>query len=250
MMKRFLSPFLALAISAAPVAMAEEAPAPQYLNIFTAHTKLGHAAEYEAAVETLWAAMKKAGADFPVFASQSMSTPGDYNFVTLLGSMADMDKQGEVFNQVFAQSADALAGLGQASNGNASVIIALRPDLSYQPEEPRLTNEEAPFAYLTILYARPGQQQDLEAVMKAFADLSRSKGIRDGYGVSQNVTGEGPVYAIRTLARSQADYFTQAEKNDAKLGDEAVALRTKAGPMISRIEFSSGISRPDLSYQP
>ena len=39
--------------------------APRYIDVFTSHTKLGQQAEYEAAVKDLWAAMKKAGGDFP-----------------------------------------------------------------------------------------------------------------------------------------------------------------------------------------
>ena len=68
MMKRPLFVFLTMVLLTAPVALAQE-EAPQFLNVFTAHTTLGHQPEYEAAVKDLWAAMKKAGGDFPVFAS-------------------------------------------------------------------------------------------------------------------------------------------------------------------------------------
>ncbi len=64
------------------------------------------------------------------------------------------------------------------------------------------------------------------------------------------MTGEGPRYTIRTLARSEADYHAQNEKNNQLMGEEAVALRDKAGTMIHKIEYSSGLLRPDLSYQP
>ena len=248
-MRRFYSLFLALTILVAPTVFSEEA-APRYLNIFTAHVKLGHQAEYEAAVKNLWMALKEAGADFPVFASQSGNNPGDYNFVTPLGSMADMDAQNAVFNKAFAESPELVTELGTHTTGNNSNIIALRPDLSYQPEEPRLAEGEARFAYLTFLHTSAEHAQGVEEAIKAFGELSRKHGIRDGYGVSQNVTGEGPLYVIRTLAKSQADYFAQVEMNDAKLGEEAVAIRAKVGPMLKELSFSWGFGRPDLSYQP
>ena len=89
-----------------------------------------------------------------------------------------------------------------------------------------------------------------EGVIKEFVELSAEKGVSDGFGVALNVTGEGPRYTIRTLARSEADYHAQNEKNLQLLGDEGLALRNKAGAMIHRIEFSGSLRRPDLSYQP
>ena len=249
MMKRPVFVFLTMALLTAPVAFAQE-EAPRFLNVFTAHTMLGHQPEYEAAVKDLWAAMKTAGGDFPVLASQSASSPGDYTFVTFLSSLADMDTQRETFNKVFAENAAALAGLAQHSNGNESGIIALRPDLAYQPENPRVPESERSFARVTLLYARPEHALALEGVIREFGELSARKGIRDPYGVFQNLTGEGPVYGIRTQARSEADFHAQAEKNNMTLGEEGNALRAKAGPMLKKIEMSSSVARPDLSYQP
>ena len=101
-----------------------------------------------------------------------------------------------------------------------------------------------------MLYARPEHALALEGVTREFGELSAKKGIRDPYGVFQNVTGEGPVYGIRTQARSEADYHAQAEKNNVALGEEGNALRAKAGPMLKKIEMLSSVARPDLSYQP
>ncbi len=161
-----------------------------------------------------------------------------------------MDAQGETFNKVFTDNAAALAGLAQHSNGNESRIIALRPDLGYQVDNPRVPQDERNFAHATILYASLEHALALEGVLKEYAELSAKKGIRDPYGVSQNLTGEGPVYRIRALARSQSDYLAQAEKSNATLGEEGSALRAKAGAMLKKIETSSSVRRPDLSYQP
>ena len=250
-MKRFFAPLFALSILFAPIIAAEEAPPPpRYLNIFTAHVKIGHGPQYEAAVKDLWKAMKEAGGTFPLFAFQSVSSPGDYSFITAQQSMADLDMENETFNKLFATAGDVLAELSKHSKGNESQIIAPRPDLSYVAAEPRLKDDEGTFAYIVYLYPHPEHVQDVAAGITSFTALNTKLGIQDGYGVFQNVTGEGPMFAIRTLAKSQADYFAQAEKNDAKLGEAGIAIRTKVGLMLSRIEYSSGISRPDLSYQP
>ena len=116
-----------------------------------------------------------------------------------------------------------LSALGQHSNGNESAVIALRPDLAYQPENPRIPESERSFARVTLLYARPEHALALEGVIREFGELSAQKGIRDPYGVFQNVTGEGPVYGIRTQARSEADFYAQTEKNNMTLGEEGNA---------------------------
>lgn len=248
-MKRFHAFLLALSVLFAPIAFAEEA-APVYVNVFTAHVRLGHQPQYEAGIKNLWMVMKKSGADFPIFVNQSGDSPGDYNFVTLLDSMADIDAQNTVFGRVAAQNPETFAELGKHSTGSNTYIIALRPDLSYQPDKPRLTNDESQFAYRTSLHTTGENAQAVEEGLRAFVELNRKHGIRDGFNVSQNVTGAGPVYRIRTLAKSQVDYFTQDEIDEAKLGEEAAAIRARVGPLLTKIEYSWGFRRVDLSYQP
>ena len=249
-MKRLSVAFLALALLATPIALAQQQEPPNYVSIFTSDVHLAHAADYEAGVKKLWEAMKKAGADFPVFASQSLDNPGSYRFVTLLGSMADMDAQGEMFNKAFATAGPALAEIGQASMGNNRQIIQLRRDLGFQPDSPRVANDQAVFSHTMHIKVHPGHQQDAEAVLKEYAALAKKKGLRDGYGISVNVTGDGPVYNIRATAKSQADFYAQGEKDEAKMGADGLALRNKIGPMIARITNDSWMRRPDLSYQP
>lgn len=232
----------------APPAFAQQAPA--YLSVYTEHVKLGHDAEYADVVKELWAAMKKEGGDFAVLASQSLSNPGHYTFVTTLSSMADMDHQNEAFGKVFSAHGDLMSKFGKLSNGNESFIIAPRPDLSYQPDNPRVSDAEAGFARVMFVYPHPEHALDLETALRDAGELWKKKGINDGFGVFTNVTGAGPVYALRTIAKDEADFYTQQAKNNATLGQEGAALRNRVGPMIREIEYSASVPRPDLGYQP
>ena len=63
MMKRLPILFLGLAILATQIAVAQENP-PRYVNIFTAHTKLGHQAAVIIAESSVWAC-KLAGVGQP-----------------------------------------------------------------------------------------------------------------------------------------------------------------------------------------
>ena len=250
LVKRLLSPFTVLLVLISPIALAQEAVGPpQMLSVFVAHTKIGHQVEYETAVKTITAALKETGSTFPVFVSQSLTNPGDYSFVSPISGFGDMDNLGAAYNKAFAHTGP-IAGLGDTSTGNTRQIIVLRPDLSYQPATARLADGEGRFGYITWLYVRPPNAPAVAEGIKKFAALNKKHGIKDGYNVYQSVTGDGPVFIIRGLGKSRADYFTQAEMNAQKTGDEAAALRASIGPMLDRIEYTSGVGRPDLGYQP
>ena len=252
-MKKLTAPILSATLALAILSVASSTLAqdpPPLLSVYTEHVKLGHNADYETTVKELWAAMKKAGADFPVTASQSVSRPGDYTFVSPLSNMADMDHQNEAFGKAFAAMGSLMADFGKHSNGNESTVIAPRPDLSYGPASPRVAPADAGFARVMFLHPHPEHAMELEAAIKEFGELSKKKGITDGFGVYTPTIGEGPVYAIRTVAKSEADFYAQQAKNEATMGAEGQALRERVGPMLQKIEYAAGVPRPDLSYQP
>ena len=248
-MKKTLCAATVLLLLTGVAALGQEPP--RYLSIFTGHTHLGHQPQYEAAVKELWAALNKQGGDFPVFASQSLSSPGDYGFVIAMANMAAADAQNATFEKLLGANGAILAELGKHSKGNESAIIAIRADLSYRPDNPRIADGEAGFARVTFLYPHPAHVPEVEAALLEFAALSKKSGIRDGYGVyTDAVGGEGPVYTIRSVAKSEVDYYETAAKNAEAMGEEAAALRAKVGPMLRKIEFSASVPRPDLGYTP
>lgn len=244
---------LLLALLAAPVVVAQDdggAATPRYIGIFFAHTQLGDQAAFEDSAKKLMAALKKAGADFPVFAATSVSSPGTYSFASPMMTMADYDAQDAVFAKVFTENPQLGADLSMHMTGNDSTVFAVRPDLWYVPENPRVPEAERNFGRVTFLYLKPAHAQEFEGVIKEFAALAKAKGINDGFEVYQGVMGEGPVFAVRNLAKSEADFYAQVAKNAAAMGAEGAALQQKAGPMVKRIEYNTAVRRPDLSYEP
>ena len=67
---------------------------------------------------------------------------------------------------------------------------------------------------------------------------------------SQAMGSDGPVIEVFFPARDAADYYAQAAKNDAMLGDELQALLSELLPLCRRLEQSDWTRRPDLDYRP
>jgi hypothetical protein len=248
MKNRFIA-LLILLVSIAPVAQAADAGPPAFMEVFTNNVKLGQQATFETGLKELWAALKETGADFPITVRSSGSSPGSYVFLSPLNNMADLDKQNAAFGKAFAKLAPPSAE-DFPSWGNSSQTIRLRQDLSYQPENPRLKEGEAVFAYVVRLYVLPPNVPAVAKALASMAALNKKHNIGDPMAVFQNASGEGPMFGIRFLAKSQADHFAQVAKNEATMGDAPAAIRNGVGPMLKRIEYSWSFARPDLDYQP
>ena len=115
---------------------------------------------------------------------------------------------------------------------------------------PRLAIQEQGFTRLALLYPHPAHAQAFEAVLEERAALRKKHGA-DGVDVVQLVIGrDGPAYAVLIGAKDEVDYLTQAAKEQQKMGAEWKASIDKSGPMLRRVEFVTGLARPELYYQP
>ena len=248
-MKRTAALTLCALMLLTTVAIAQDAP--RYLEVTTVNTPLGHQADYEKAIKALWGAYAKGGTDFPILAFQSISNPGEYNFVSPFDRFEQIDGRNAVTAKILGAAEKVTAELGKHSHSIASSVLATRPDLSYAPSNPRIPAGEEGFARLTYLYPYRAHIGDVENALKEFAAMSAKKDIPDGFGVyADHLTGEGPFFIVRTLAKSEADFYLHAEKNTKAMGQAAIDLRNKVGPMLRKIEYTSGVPRPDLNYLP
>ena len=157
---------------------------------------------------------------------------------------------GEGAKQAFSSVPDVTAELFGITNSVDDEIWAARPDLSYTPSSPRLGMQEQSFTHIALLYPYPGQAQAFEAGLKERSALRKKHGA-DGVDVVQLVIGrDGPAYAVLIGAKDEVDYLTQAAKEQQKMGAEWRASIDKSGPMLRRVEFVTGLARPELYYQP
>jgi hypothetical protein len=130
-------------------------------------------------------------------------------------------------------------------------VVALRLDLSYIPENPRVKTEEVNFVWWNYYYIKTGMEEEAEKIAKEWQALWKSKGITDNFNVYQAfLWPDLPAMAAAGGAFSQADYFTNLEKNIAKMGDEYLALTKKTMAACRRFEQKYGMIKKELSYVP
>lgn len=249
-MRKISALLIVAVVLCVPAAMAQELP--NYFRVLNVHVDLAKAPDYEAAVKELWKTMAKAEGDFPVFASVSAYQPGHYSFAIPMASMGDYETQQAQFGKAAEHGASEIfPKLGSMAYDNESSIWRVRPDLSYNAESPRLQDAEVQFNRLAFLMPHPGKAQAFEDVLRDAAAMSKKHGIGDGFMVAQQVVGpDGPAFVVMGWGKDQADFYSQMQKNQQKMGGDWQSILQRSSGMLRDIEFTGAFRRPDLGYQP
>ena len=145
----------------------------------------------------------------------------------------------------------AAADFSKSITHSERALWAVRADLSYQPENPRLSAAERLYSRATIVYPYADRAQDYAAEVKKRIAKMKKRGIGDGIAVYQQVMGnELPAYGFLEAGKSEIDYLMAGEKFNKKMSAEFEAFSRTVRPMIRRIEYLSSTAMPDLGYTP
>lgn len=158
---------------------------------------------------------------------------------------------------------DALATAGQALGSqwaerakdaieyvNAYLVVA-RPDLSYQPANPRLSPGEIRSMHFDFHYLNFGGRSTAEKTAKEYADLHKKANCDTGFTVYEVIGGaELPIMIVASNAKSVADHYAQAEKVLGQMGAEVASVAKKRDSVVRRIQQIDATILPELSYQP
>ncbi len=158
------------------------------------------------------------------------------------------EKGGKEYEEEEAQLQKHFAGSYESGTFG---VIALRTDLSYIPENPRVKEEEIDFVWWNYYYVKTGMEKKAEEIAKEWQALWKSKEITDGFYVYQPLMwSDLPVIVAVGGALNQTDYFTNLEKNTALMGDEYLALTKKTMDVCRRFEQKYGRIVKELCYIP
>ena len=210
--------------------------------------------EYEAVVKEWTAQFKKH--KFPYPCAAYSTNDFHYYFLNPIKNYADVDNWEKAWDELGKkmgkEQSQALMKLFDDTWEYTKFATYYQvPELSYTPEKPRLKPEETKFTILHFCYIQAGKENEFEKILKEAVALYKSKNIPDGYNIFAGDTGaELPVYVIAEGGKSPSDYYSQAEKNYALLGEEEKALSKKMLAILRKYESKSGWARPDLSYMP
>jgi hypothetical protein len=236
------------------VAAAQEEDGPQMFFVHQEVVKPSMVAEYEAAADDWVEMMRGSEAANGKIAYYAYSGPQiGYVYVLPIDDFADFAEIGEAFDAVAEEIGEPWKEAGERSNTAAdhfeSGFYVHRPDLSYEPANPRLGEGEARMVHWDFWYALPDKTEDLEAVAKEFVELYVSKGLDTGWNVYQAITGgDLPLYVVSVLAKDEADFHANEARLNEIVGAEAEKLGMKALKAARRVEPFIGWFRPDLSY--
>jgi hypothetical protein len=245
------SAFLALPM---PAQAQDQMPEMTWFTVFTDHVSPHQAMEYEANIKAIVDAMTAAAVQDMQFVTISgpemgyaYAVPGygpnDYDAMNA-NWQAGVEKVGSQKFMDLMGSADRLVDSREMG------YLALRPDLSYNPETVGF-DPAKPMRHYTLLYVRPGQEMAFEAIGKKYQALYEKHDIDRGWRIYQYMTGSDlPAYMVVESAENEHDHHMINAEIDEVLGAEAQALFAEVGVTLRSVETRTGWVRPDLSYPP
>jgi hypothetical protein len=246
----FLGLGIFLCLSALTIAAQAQEQETQLYFIRQIRVKPSKIMDYFEGAKELMAQIKEHNFPYPI----SVFRCNDFtlSFSVPLENTADLQKLGDTMNELMAKIAPEPGQkiqklLDGTSEYREDGLIALRPDLSYIPDNPRLKPEEINYYNWTFTYILPGKEQALEEMAKKYKTLYQAKNIPDGFMLYEVIMGkEQPLYILVQSAKSPGDYFS-TDYSEA-LGEEGAALQSKLWSVIRKVEYKQAWIDRDLSY--
>ena len=194
----------------------------------------------------------------PLYPSTLLETE-DHRYVILteLEDLADFEKYIEA-NQAVYERARAAGEVPQARAPGALEYtrrwwIQCRPEWSYVPENPRLSDEEVKFVRWDMYYGGGGYRESRfgpREFTEELAFLYEVNDVPDGFKVYTSYRGTGPevpFMIIERYGKDRNDFIEHARTTHELLGEEAHALLGKWVAGIRRVEKIDYTLRWDFS---
>lgn len=254
-MNRFA--LIALALLTSLSAFAADAPKPQLYAVHDETANPSMIPQYESVTKGLLKAFNEKNVTSPSFyVTTFMTSDMHYVYVTPIDNFAQLDQVNKDWmDAANIVGADRWAEL--MKRGNASMVSydeevwTQRLDLSYQPENPRISMADHRYYRWQFYYLKPGTEQQAEQIAKDYVALFKEKKIADSYTIFTAVNGHDlPILLVTIPAKSAADFAAAEEKNNAILGDGLKALQARVMAIMRKFEQREAWLRPDLSRFP
>ena len=125
----------------------------------------------------------------------------------------------------------------------------LKPDLSFEPAQPRLKMEEEKFFIDDTFYIEPEKETEVESLGKDFIALCKSKDITERIRCYIcDIGPDMPVIVYSVGGTNRLDFWENNGKMWDKLGKEGEALAAKFSTLTRKRKFEEGWYLPELSY--
>jgi len=229
-------------------------PKSQLICILEVRVKPARIEEFENAVRELIGRFKEF--EFPRSIIGDITDDYSYYFSSPIESYAEIDilinDLDRIQKKMDAEKRQDLhVRFKDAYESIRSGVILKRLDLSYVPNNPRLSIMEARYMRMDAFYILAGREAEFENICKAWAALWRRKSVSEPFNVYAGQMGtETPVYFLSLTGKDPADFWSHAGRMWIHNGNESQNLRKKILPLVRKWEFSTGWLRLDLTYRP
>ncbi len=252
----FFSFCSALLLISASSSFSQDEQKPQLLLLMQDNVKIGQEEAYLAAAKECNELFKKGGWPYLTFAGRYMSS---FFYAMAIDNFAALDKSMDAFKKVDEAAGsgkfkDAITKANQNVVSSSSMLIALRPDLSYNPEDPvfEFNGDTTYNLYMETYHSKPEAVFEIEGVFKEALALHKNKKVRLPYQVYEVVFGpETPAYMVVIPSKDLAQFAEESKKAMELLGPEYLEFMKKNAHLVQCIEEKvNAVFLPDLCYFP
>lgn len=176
-----------------------------------------------------------------------------YLFVVPFENHAGIDEYYAYKNDVYQSEGwqDIVKKMRPLFESQSDAIFNTCPELTYNPENPRLKPGEDNFVRIKYITIHNGKMSEAKKVVKEMAALYKECGIADGISVLQSDIGpEFPMLVFTDKGKDRADYYNIRVKNYEKTGDKIFDIWEKFVPLIRKYEAFHSTYLPELSFIP
>lgn len=236
---------VALCMVSLPSCASAQQDQPQFSLWQDVHINPGKAAKFEQVRANRNAGMTEANVTFgrTVFAHDR----NVYRLTIPLSNMADLD---EMRTQESAMSAGNPALSREVIHHIETSIQQPRPELSYTPSTPRVSDAEVGFYRGFTFYLKFGTANDAADIMQQIRALYEENSVENGFAVFSKVTGSGPDFSVFFPARDAVDFYTENPLVFERLGASLRPLVNQLNALSHRTDSFNSTRREDLDYQP
>jgi len=174
-----------------------------------------------------------------------------YTHITTLNDINEIDEglrayiKGDIKSTEFDLIWD---DLNETIKSYSYYVVKFEPDLSYIPDG-KVWLDEAPYRKWNYFYFQPGTEKEVEKILKAWRNLYKNKGLKQGFRVFSGVIGvEQPVLLFTTWAESPMDYQINLQDNIKLLEEEGTILWMAMMELVRKVETIEGWYLPQYSF--
>jgi len=194
--------------------------------------------------------LKEAGLSYPISAwTDGLFT---YYFFYPVDSYNDKD---DIYNElgkaIELQGNDWLNRMFSTLDNHTTWFIRWDPELSYNPENPRLKDGEALFAIWDMWFVDPAKEAEYRQEAKKLIEMLKSTDFGDNVNLSIGDLGyEATAYLWTLYGKSPADLWAQNEVLWELLGEEGSQLFNGMRKYTKKRDFKQFWHMKELSYDP